>query len=272
MLGSMPLRWSALAIASLLTAMLVSQGCAQPSETDESTFCYAGATIFCRCPGGAPGTKVCKSDGSAFGECSDCQPRPSDPGSSSSSSGSSTSSSSSSSSSSGGLGGAGGSGGGGQGGGSTGVEPLLASCDDDGDCQSGMCRHHFCTKPCSWVSECPYPSSECVTYEPGLTICMPTCDTAIDCSAYQAPPSMCGFTKAVDNWDVTVCADWGNDHQLMPPGSDCLPFDHPVCNLGYQHRELVCSAQGVCAVGCYVNSDCLPSESCSTSGSLGTCQ
>ncbi len=170
-----------------------------------------------------------------------------------------------------GAAGAGGQGGSGQGGGTTGVEPLLATCDQDGDCQSGMCRFRACTKPCSWVSDCPYPSSECVVYEPDLTICMPTCQTAVDCASYQAPPSMCGFTKAIDNWDVIVCADWGSAHQLMPIGSDCLPFDHPACNLGYQERELVCSAQGVCAVGCYVNVDCPAGQICSGGGSLGTC-
>jgi hypothetical protein len=158
------------------------------------------------------------------------------------------------------------------GGGPVGTEPLLAPCSDSAQCESGLCVFNYCTQPCTLVSECPYPQSECVPFDANTTICMPTCSTAVDCAPFDAPPSRCGFAQAVDNWDVTVCAEWGDAHELMPPGTDCLPFDHPACNLGYQQKATVCTDQGVCANGCYVNNDCPDGTSCNGGGSLGNCQ
>ena len=152
-----------------------------------------------------------------------------------------------------------------------GTTPLLGACTLDGDCQSLQCRHGYCTKNCFQVSDCPYPQSECVTM--GQTsVCMPTCQSAINCSIYQAPPSMCGYTQAIDNWGVTVCAEWGAVHQLPPLSTDCLPYDHEACNLGYQGTARVCSEQGLCTGGCYTNSDCPAGTSCTGQGQLGTCQ
>lgn len=224
------------------------------------SLCNPGDDIFCRCQGGDPGTKTCNEPGDAFGECGPCEERPS------------TGPGEQSSSGDGGFGAEGGAGPGSGGGGGLGDNPLLSFCNDNGDCQSGTCRFHFCTKTCKLVSECPYPASECVKYDDSTTMCMPSCATAVSCALYQAPPSLCGYTQAIDNWDVTVCAEWGSAHKLMPVGTDCLPFDHPACNLGYQGRELVCSEAGVCTKGCYLNADCPMAKICSSQGALGTCQ
>ena len=62
------------------------------------------------------------------------------------------------------------------------------------------------------------------------------------------------------------------DLPLMPAGTDCLPFDHPACNLGYQQMQSVCTEQGVCASGCFVNNDCPQGATCNGGGSLGSCQ
>ena len=239
-------------------AVVAGVGCS--SEPVDDSLCRAGESIFCRCPGGDPGTKLCDESGEGFGECGPCTDRPSSgPGQQ-------------------GAGGFGagpgvGGGGNGQGGvGGMGDVPLLERCDVNGDCQSGICRHNYCTIFCGAVSECPYPTSECVAFDANETYCMPSCDTAVDCGRYDAPPSRCGFTRAVDNWGVTVCAEWGEAHALMPDGTDCLPFDHPACNLGYQQRQSVCSEQGVCAVGCFTTSDCPDGQTCNSQGSLGQCQ
>ncbi len=152
-----------------------------------------------------------------------------------------------------------------------GNEPLLAPCTLDTDCQGLMCRFGYCTKICAQVSECPWPQSECIPFNVAETICMPSCETAVDCVPFQAPPNRCGYTKAIDNWGVTTCAHWGDKHQLTPQGTDCTPFDHPACNLGYQQMEWVCTAQGICDKGCFTNADCPASTNCSGQGSLGNC-
>jgi hypothetical protein len=229
----------------------------------EDQLCQSGENIFCRCPGGDPGTKACNDSGDAFGECGPCTERPSNGPAAQGSGGFGLSPSVGGSTS--GPGGAGG-------GGPVGTLALLEPCETDGECASGVCRFNFCTIACGAVSECPYPKSECVKFDETMTICMPTCQTAVDCVLYEAPPSKCGFTRAVDNWGVTVCANWGDAHQLKPDGTDCLPFDHKACNLGYQQMQSVCTEQGICAVGCYVNNDCPDGQECSSQGTLGNCQ
>jgi hypothetical protein len=229
-------------------------------ELPEGQLCAAGEDIFCRCPGGDPGTKACTEAGDAFGECGPCTPRESTGPAGQGAGGF-------------GLGGSvGGFGGSGPGaGGGMGTGALLEPCSDDSDCTSGMCEFNYCTKSCTAVSECPYPKSECAKLD-ALTICMPTCATAVDCVVYEAPPSQCGYTQAVDNWGVTTCANWEQAHALKPDGTDCLPFDHAACNLGYQQRQSVGTVQGICAFGCYVNADCPDGQACSSQGTLGNCQ
>jgi hypothetical protein len=259
--------WKALAIPALLfAAAMTFAACDDESEAlscppDQLVCCAPGDNIFCRCPGGSPGTKLCNGAGDGFDTCGPCESRET------------TGPGSQSSAGSGGNTGSGGfgSGGNGGGGGVTGDKPLFAKCEMDSDCQSATCRSRYCTKVCSTVSDCPYPASECVQGEGGL-MCMPTCTTAVDCSSYDAPPSACGYALAVDNWDVTACSDWADKHELMPIDTDCLPFDHPACNLGYPGRERVCSELGVCKIGCYTNADCGQSRICSSQGTLGQCQ
>lgn len=213
--------------------------------------CVAGDQIFCRCKGGDPGTKPCSPDGNSFGECAPCEDRESNgPAAQSNEESAST---------------------GGPGGGTPGDKPLFAKCMDDSECQSVTCRQNYCTKVCEKVSDCPYPQSECVKYE-SESVCMPACQTAVDCQPYDAPPSMCGYTQAVDAWDVTVCANWGSAHKVMPVDTDCVPFDHEACNLGYPNREIVCPQTGVCTKGCFTNDDCPTGKTCSAQGSLGNCQ
>jgi hypothetical protein len=89
---------------------------------------------------------------------------------------------------------------------------------------------------------------------------------------FGAPPSACGFANAVDNWGVTVCASWGAEQRLPPIGSDCDPFDHPSCNLGYPGRARVCSERGLCEAGCFAPGDCPGGGACSSDGAtMGSC-
>lgn len=210
-------------------------------EEPIETLCEPASKIFCRCPGGEPGKKECSADGSEFGSCEGCKDRPE------------------------GVGG-GGSGTAGVGGGA----PLFRTCDTGDECESGFCQSGYCTTPCSKVSDCEYPIAECVSFA-GQTFCMPTCKTAVDCEPFGTPQSKCGYATAVDNWGVTVCAYWGAEHTLVPDDTDCTPFEHEDCNLGYPGREKVCNEQGLCKTGCFTGADCT-SSSCSSDGSkVGSC-
>ncbi len=217
-------------------------GCGGESEGD--TLCEPSSTIFCRCPAGDPGEKRCNEAGDAFGECSGCDDRPD----------------------------AVGGGPPGTGGGNPDGLPLYRACSDGLECESGLCRYGYCTVACEKVSDCEYLVAECVSFG-GSAVCMPTCETAIDCEPFDAPPSLCGYATAVDNWGVTVCANWGSEHALLPTDSDCAPFEHSDCNLGYSRRERVCAAEGLCKAGCFGAIDCPEGASCSSDGeTLGSCQ
>jgi hypothetical protein len=212
-------------------------------EEPLGTLCDPSSKIFCRCPGGEPGKKECSAQGDAFGSCEGCKDRPDGVGGGSSSTGSA-----------------------GQGGGA----PLYRTCETGDSCESGFCQSGYCTVPCSKVSDCEYPVAECVPFG-GQTYCMPTCKTAVDCEPFGAPQSKCGYAPAVDNWGVTTCAHWGAEHALVPDDTDCTPFEHEDCNLGYGGREKVCNEQGLCKTGCFTGADCT-AASCSSDGTeLGTC-
>jgi hypothetical protein len=236
-----------LAVALLLGG----PGCSsEPPPAPVEGLCTPGENIFCRCPGGDAGTKRCNDAGDGFNECEPCRPRDgvgggSDVGPSASSSGA--------------------------GGGESGRE-LLRPCLEGSECLSGTCENNYCTIECEKVSDCPFPVSECVPWAGG-TICMPVCTTATDCELYGAPPSVCGYSPAIDNWSVTVCANWGGDHDLLPAGTDCPPLDHETCNLGYLGRANVCTPEGVCDEGCFSEGDCGADEDCSSQGDdLGECR
>jgi hypothetical protein len=237
--------------AALSLGAWMAHGC---TDDGAAGLCSPGDEIFCRCRGGDPGTKPCAEDGNSFGECLPCEGRET-----TGEGGESTSSNQ------GGFGP-------GPGGGTPGDKPLFAQCMDDQECESSTCRNNYCTKNCEQPSDC-LPKAECVETESDGTICLAVCETAADCEPYEAPPSMCGFATAVDTWWVTVCANWGGAHQVMPVDTDCAPaFDHEACNLGYPHKEIVCAATGVCTKGCFTNDDCAEGISCSTQGALGNCQ
>ncbi len=221
-----------------------------------TTLCEPAENIFCRCPGGDAGTKRCNEEGDGFTDCEFCEGRDGFGG--------------------GDVGPGPGPGGGAGdpgvgGGGATGLE-LMRPCIDAGECSSGVCENNYCTAPCERPSDCPYPEAECVPWA-GDAICMPSCASAGECEVYGAPPSLCGYAPAIDNWSVTVCANWGDGHTLLPEGTDCAPLDHQACNLGYAKRESVCSQEGVCAGGCFKESDCGDDEDCSSTGDeLGECR
>lgn len=259
--------------------MLAAAACASSNDRDpRATLCDPGSNIFCRCVGGEAGTKPCNAAGDGFLACEPCLDRMDNGGATSGGAGTGVAGSSSGSATSGsatstGSGGAGPGATTTAGAGGAGDRPLLAACGDDGQCASGKCRFGYCTIDCAVVSDCPYPSSECVRFDASLTVCMPTCETVGDCAEYNAPPSQCGYTTAVDNWGVTTCAHWGERHRLWPLGTECDPLDHPACHLGYGDRATVCVEQGVCASGCYLQAHCPAGTTCSgQAGSLGNCQ
>ncbi len=291
-------------IAALLASVTVA--CAKGGQDTGVSKCEPGENIFCRCEGGEPGTRSCLPGGHGFDACVCGSTSLDDDGGGSAwppddDGGSNGAGASDGSGTAGGTsGGAGGSGAGignpggasaagghgaasGTGGDDGPVDPgpvdpgpvgsleLLEPCAQPSACKSGYCIDGYCTRECSKVSECPWPQGECVPRQ-STNICMPRCETAQSCSPYGTPESRCGFARAVDGWRVSVCASWDGAHQLMPAGQDCVPLSHKSCNLGYAGMGRVCSDQGVCADGCYLDGDCPSGQSCSTQAALGQCQ
>ncbi len=236
-------------------------------EVDDGPKCLPGSEIFCRCPGGDAGTKMCLESGNGFGECrlgvsTPCDDRPGETTSSGSTNTNNTSTSSSSSS---------GTGGNGQGGAGGGPNPngaeLFEPCIEGSDCKSGICPMGFCTKVCDAVADCAFNIAECINFNDN-TWCLPVCGGQVDCDKY-GQPSECGFAQAIDDWPVTACADWKTELQHPPDGSACK--DHTDCNLGHAGVEKVCGKYtDVCITGCYSDNDCTPKK-CSSSSGLGTC-
>lgn len=225
------------------------------NEVEEAEpLCVAGSNVFCRCRGGAPGTKQC-IDGNSFGPCE-------------SASGSCDEQI----------------GGGGEGGSSKppggGPPPppgeLLAPCTTSTECATGHCEMGFCTKGCGDYQECAPPEpaqpGDCVAV-PGVVIdgapgvCVPYCVEQSNCEVY-GPNSRCGYTDdSFPTFDVVVCADW--DQVSLPPdgypeGFEC--DDDALCNLGLLGVERICTPEG-CADGCNVDDDCPDLQECSA----GTC-
>ncbi len=64
----MRLRWLAL-FPIALAFTCAKQGAVSGGAPGEPGFCLAGSEIFCRCKGGAAGTKTCNSDGTLFSDC-----------------------------------------------------------------------------------------------------------------------------------------------------------------------------------------------------------
>jgi hypothetical protein len=250
----------------LFLALPMMTGC-ETTAGEQELLCNPGDFIFCRCEDGSAGTKQCSDDGLSTTECGNCQAAPGSGGGTGPYTGTGTGSGTytgtgtgtDTSTGTGGL----------PEEHIPGAAAFLAPCTAPADCESGMCQFGYCTKECGKVSDCTFPTSECAEAG-GVKVCMPACKKAEDCADYGGS-SQCGFASASDNWKVTVCANWGPEHRLMPADTDCTPFDHTACNLGYSGRQAVCSEEGKCTVGCFYNSDCMGGSTCSTQGTLGTC-
>jgi hypothetical protein len=267
------LAWALLAFGGFVWHGCQAKGAA---VEDAGALCRAGENIFCLCDDGGAGVKKCNDDGMSFGECSHCKPRPNSGSGATSGPTSATVSTSVHASSSSGTSGSGGASTTGTSVTSTGtggslMKGVAEPCRTGDECKTGNCAYGYCTMPCKDVTECWPFDAECVAFD-GDQLCMPTCKTKVDCEPYLAPPSKCGWTKAIDGWGVTVCTDWGNQHQLVPVGKGCTPKQHVDCNLGYLHELHVCNAQGLCALGCYTKDDCPLNQSCSLMADPGTCK
>ena len=154
--------------------------------------------------------------------------------------------------------------------GNTGTLALYAFCKSDNECMSGKCPMGFCTKDCTKVSDCEFSKAECVDFK-GIKQCLPVCKLQTDCDPYMIP-SECGFSKAVDDWPVTVCADWLGDLAYPPKGTECKV--HEDCNLGHVGVEKVCGKFTLVCIeaACYSDKDCKSPKKCSQqTGSLGSC-
>jgi hypothetical protein len=116
----------------LATALLALAG----ARCHDTPLCYEGDYIACRCADGRSGFAACAEGGEAYGECAcDELPGVQPPD-----------------------------GTGGQGGG--GLLPLYVPCEDDAECESGLCYPFnafgpHCTQPCEDANDCPAPSSGC---------------------------------------------------------------------------------------------------------------
>ena len=102
---------------------------------EEARECLPGDYQPCSCDGGEEGFAECDDEGSAYGECV-CED------------------------------GAGGGGGAGGEGGSTALLPFMAECEEDPQCETGVC-HPFnakgphCSHACEMDADCEQPSPGC---------------------------------------------------------------------------------------------------------------
>lgn len=226
-------------------------------DGDGDTFCDKGTVTYCRCRGGDPGTRQCNEDGSDFDACisddtlEECEEIPISP--TETDTGTDT-----------------GTGTGGAGGGGSGSKALFEACVEPGECKSGNCGMGFCTQPCASWEECVDGTiqGECTT-PPGFgATCVPYCVDQSDCDVY-GPPSVCGYGLATDGFSIIVCADWGAELSLPPEGWECVgDLD---CNLGHPGVERICLFEQ-CTTGCFAQTDCPASTTCSASGgNPGTC-
>lgn len=264
---------SALAALGLLFAAFAAGpgACSSGAEAPATSanLCEPGENIFCRCTGGAAGTKTCKSDGQGFEACVGRDGACTEPGTTTSTD--PTTGTDTPSGGAGGLGqGGAGQGGTGQGGGNAKAD-YLAPCAHDADCASGKCPMGYCTKDCAKPEECKVDGvwvADCIAFA-DVQVCMPICLGAGDCALY-GYPSDCGFTHSVDGVPDTVCADWGPDLAMPPNGTTC--FGDADCNLGHLSTQRICVYQK-CGDGCHGPDDCPQGQGCSGSaGTPGTCK
>lgn len=233
-----------LAFSMLAMAAAAAVGACE-AKPEQQTLCNPGDEIFCRCRGGAAGTKTCLDDGNSFGPCQtawgSCEEIPTGGGSTTTATNT--------------------------GGGPPAPGQLLGPCTTDPECGGEMtCPMGFCTKPCTDYQECQ-PDGDCVLWE-GQPTCMPYCVTQADCDVY-GQASGCSFTnEAVPAFDIVVCANWA-DVVLPPDGYECDGDEY--CHVGFAAQERVCDSGG-CTTGCHAAEDCDNAECTSSSPTvLGTC-
>ncbi len=108
--------------------------------------CFPGDYAPCDCADGRPGYSQCAADGAGYGDCAYCGTVPGahDAGGN----------------------GAGGEGGSGGAGGAIPLLPFMSECEEDAQCESGLCyqfnaKGPHCTVPCDSSKDCPLPSPGC---------------------------------------------------------------------------------------------------------------
>jgi hypothetical protein len=239
-----------------LGAALALEACNRQASSEDGVICDPGENIFCRCPGGDPGTKSCRPDGKGFepcvsrsGECPALGPA----------------TSSTSSSSGGGEAGSGGEGG--SGGGPVFLGTLYDPCESDEACESGFCPMGYCTRACFRFEDCEAPAGDCIRVQ-DFAFCLKSCASSQQCVDSYGEPSLCGYAETVDGLGYTICGHWDPAPRLPPEGSQCWATDE--CNLGNLHRQRVCASQ-ICIEGCYEDLDCPDETNCRFEGSIGSC-
>lgn len=222
----------------------------------DDTLCTPGENIFCKCRGGADGTKLCKQDGQSFEECvtedGACTEIPETTSNTSGPHGATAASSTGS---------------------GTEKSALFTPCENADECNSGKCENHYCTLDCGNYLDCVDGDihGDCVRFQHDtIQVCAPYCTAQGDCTGFGGE-SACGGATALDdpNFVFAVCGDWGDELHGMPLGTDCT--GDPDCTLGLEHLEEVCIFQS-CETGCFGPTDCPAGKTCSSDGSNpGTC-
>jgi hypothetical protein len=116
----------------------------------EGRTCYPGDFVSCTCEDGRLGYATCNADGTQYEACAFCGTTP----------GANPASGGAGGEASGGamMGGAGGSGGA--------LLPFMSPCEEDAQCETGLCypfnaKGPHCTQSCDSADDCPPPSPGC---------------------------------------------------------------------------------------------------------------
>lgn len=224
----------------------VAASCSDAAEDDgnsKEAFCEPGLLSYCKCRGDRAGTRECNEKGSAFLECvaddgGACEEILE------------------------GEGGAGSEGG------------LYLPCTIDEDCEGeAVCAMGFCTHSCDHFTQCAPPLGDCVAFQ-GASLCLPRCQSQIECNQSFGPLSKCSYTADLippAGVGFTGCADWPGDPVLPPDGYHCkteAALDDEKCHLGLEAVERICVGAGICGPGCHQASDCPAGTSCDAGASI----
>jgi len=130
----------------------------------------------------------------------------------------------------------------------------------------------FCTQGCGSIDDCGGEvEATCARFQGSVQICAPACNLTAECEEAYGEPSTCGY--GIDPSDpgfyITVCGDWLDELQPLPPGIACETDEQ--CNLGNLGLESVCDVDE-CVEGCFVDSDCPVADDCDSDGVFpGSC-